>query len=163
LLSYTGVENQAMEDLGRRSSQPVASQRTCAVCGLKGHIARGHTAWAEREKRRIEREARRAAKGAAKASISATSRRPKRKARRDVLRRPDIDDSVEEVVDDEQERLDVIGAGDSRDSDEEQGLGSLAGLEPWEESGVESLNPLETRAGVAVRSPEGMQHRLLLL
>ena len=57
-------------------------------------------------------------------------------------------------MDDEQERFDVIGAGDSSDSDEEQGLGSLAGLEPWEESGVESLNPLETRAGVAVRSPE---------
>lgn len=46
-----------MDQLANEIYQKEVKQRTCTLCGAKGHIARGHAAWEERQKKQAEREA----------------------------------------------------------------------------------------------------------
>jgi len=143
-----------MEDIARPRSQAFQVQRTCTICGAKGHIARGHIAWQEREAKRIAREERRAAKAAAEAPISATSSRRKRQPRGRRDSRPDVDDVIEEVQDEVQERLDAMGASDSDESTPDVDIGDVRNLQPWAQAALRPLNELELRDTAVVRSAE---------
>ena len=143
-----------MEDVGRPTSRALQKQRSCTICGMKGHIARGHPAWEERERKRIEKETSRKARADAAGQIVATSRQRKRKSRGRRNTRADIDDTIEETPDIEGERLDEIGGAESEDSGPDDDVGDVNSLQPWTQLLPTHLSELTTRSTEASPSFE---------